>query len=51
MSVSFLVERRVLRDVVEVANPHERHELVPERVVDVGLADLALRDGGQAEVA
>ena len=34
-----LVERRVQRDVVvEVADPHERHELVPERVVDVGLA-------------
>ncbi|WVZ90189.1 hypothetical protein U9M48_036515 [Paspalum notatum var. saurae] len=46
-----LVEPRVPRDAVEVAGAHERHELVPERGVDVGLAHLALRDGGEAEVA
>jgi hypothetical protein len=46
-----LVEGGVPWDVVEVAEPHERHVQVGERVVDVGLAYLALRDGGHAVLA
>ncbi|BAT15351.1 Os11g0696501 [Oryza sativa Japonica Group] len=38
-------EGGVLGDVVEVAEPHERHVLVGEGVVNVGLPHLALVDG------